>query len=42
MRYAIYKDNQITGHISLTTEQKDILNNIPDINISISPDPFDI
>lgn len=39
MRYAIYKDNQIIGHIRLTTEQKDALNNIPDINISISPDP---
>ena len=38
MKYIIYKDNQVVGHVRLTTEQKDILNNIPDINISISPD----
>lgn len=37
MKYIIYKDNQVVGHVRLTTEQKDILNNIPDINISISP-----
>ena len=39
MKYAVYKDNQIVGHIGLTTEQKDALNNIPGINITISPAP---
>lgn len=39
MKYAVYKDNQIVGHINLTTEQKDALNNIPGINITISPTP---
>lgn len=39
MKYAVYKDNQIVGYIGLTTEQKDALNNIPGINITISPAP---
>lgn len=39
MKYIIYKDNQIVGHVRLTTEQKDIINNIPGINIAISADP---
>lgn len=39
MRYAIYKDNQVVGHVRLTTEQKDILTHIPGINITISADP---
>lgn len=39
MKYIIYKDNQVVGHVRLTTEQKDIINNIPGINIAISADP---
>ena len=39
MKYIIYKDNQVVGHVRLTTEQKDIINNIPGINIAISANP---
>ena len=39
MKYIIYKDNQVVGHVRLTTEQKDIINNIPGINIAISAHP---
>lgn len=39
MKYAVYKNNQIMGHINLTTEQKDTLNQIPGINITVLPAP---
>lgn len=29
MKYIIYKDNQVVGHVRLTTEQKDIINFLP-------------